>query len=180
MRIVECRPYVAGYGVRIRVALEWGGTSYSHWHSRSRVLVRCYVQDQTIPGGAWMEIVGPDGSAYSECGPSPDMSDDGDAAVDLAISCLSIRPGDTDAEYFADYTPEMLEFCTAHGESLYTDWESRREWPEDAYRSDHWREDAESGEVVYRLPWLDVTGDDPTDTTAAVVQLGSDGEEWPA
>ena len=84
MRIVEVHPYREGYGVRVRVSLEWGGTSYRYGSSRSRILVRCYVQDQTISEGAWTEISGPDGAAFSECGPGAGTSDDGDDAADLA------------------------------------------------------------------------------------------------
>ena len=31
---------------------------------------------------------------------------------------LSLRPGDTDPEYFDDYTPAQMEYCQGHGETL--------------------------------------------------------------
>lgn len=32
---------------------------------------------------------------------------------------LTLRPGDTDAEYFERYTQEQLEFCNRHAEALH-------------------------------------------------------------
>jgi hypothetical protein len=49
-----------------------------------------------------------DGSEYS---PSPMDSDDGMETVYGILSFLSLRPGDTDREYFDKYTPEQLAWC---------------------------------------------------------------------
>lgn len=43
---------------------------------------------------------------------------DGIAARELVLSMVATRPGDTDADYFADYTPEQLGWVTEHGETL--------------------------------------------------------------
>lgn len=43
---------------------------------------------------------------------------DSDATVVDLMSFLTLRPGDTDTEYFQDYTPEQLEFCSQHAEAL--------------------------------------------------------------
>jgi len=44
----------------------------------------------------------------------------GDDELTLAnlLGFLSCKPGDTDAEFFKDYTPRQLEFATEHGEEL--------------------------------------------------------------
>lgn len=42
---------------------------------------------------------------------SPMHADDADATVAGLLCFLSLRPGDTDREYFDDYTPEQLEWC---------------------------------------------------------------------
>ena len=34
------------------------------------------------------------------------------------LAFLSLKPGDTDPEYFEGYTPEQLEFARQEGESL--------------------------------------------------------------
>jgi hypothetical protein len=43
---------------------------------------------------------------------------DGIEARELVMSLLAMRPGDTDEEYFAGYTPEQLEWVERNGESL--------------------------------------------------------------
>lgn len=49
---------------------------------------------------------------------SPLHADDSDATVAALLGFLTLRPGDTDREYFADYTPEQLAFVEAHAEHL--------------------------------------------------------------
>ena len=49
---------------------------------------------------------------------SPLHSDDSDATVATLMGFLTLKPGDTDADYFKDYTPEQLDFCRQHAESL--------------------------------------------------------------
>lgn len=43
---------------------------------------------------------------------------DSDAAMRGLLSFLTLRPGDTDADYFASYTAEQLAFCDYHAEAL--------------------------------------------------------------
>lgn len=43
---------------------------------------------------------------------------DSDAAKELVLSLVAMRPGDTDSEYFNRYTPEQLSFASAFGEEL--------------------------------------------------------------
>lgn len=50
--------------------------------------------------------------------PGASMSIDGDAAVAGLLVFLSLRPGDTDKEYFERYTEKQLTFAQAHGEEL--------------------------------------------------------------
>ncbi|MFA5053992.1 MAG: hypothetical protein WC565_08025 [Parcubacteria group bacterium] len=49
---------------------------------------------------------------------SPMHADDSDATVASLMGFLTLRPGDTDPEYFADYTEEQREFCDQHAEAL--------------------------------------------------------------
>lgn len=62
------------------------------------------------------KIIFDKGSLY--CGVSSMHSIDGDAAKELVMSLVAMRPGDTDREYFDSYTPEQLDWATAHGELL--------------------------------------------------------------
>lgn len=50
--------------------------------------------------------------------PSPLHAIDSDEAVAGILGFLSLRPGDTDSDYFDRYTPEQLAFANAHGEHL--------------------------------------------------------------
>ncbi len=43
---------------------------------------------------------------------------DGKEARALVLSLAAMKPGDTDADYFADYTPAQLAFAEAFGEEL--------------------------------------------------------------
>lgn len=43
---------------------------------------------------------------------------DSDAVVAGIMALLTCRPGDTDAEYFENYTPAQLAYCQEHAEAL--------------------------------------------------------------
>jgi len=49
---------------------------------------------------------------------SPMHAIDSDETVAALMSFLTLRPGDTDPEYFERYTPQQLEFAQQHGEAL--------------------------------------------------------------
>ena len=49
---------------------------------------------------------------------SPMDADDSDEALAALLGFLTLRPGDTDDEYFEDYTPTQLAFCEQHAEAL--------------------------------------------------------------
>lgn len=49
---------------------------------------------------------------------SPMHADDSDECVASLMTFLTLRPGDTDAEYFAGYTDAQRAFCDAHAEAL--------------------------------------------------------------
>lgn len=49
---------------------------------------------------------------------SPCAAIDSDAAVESLMSFLTLRPGDTDSEYFERYTDAQRDYCAAHAEAL--------------------------------------------------------------
>ncbi len=51
-------------------------------------------------------------------GCSPLYAIDSDETMGAIMGFLTLRPGDTDSEYFANYTPEQLEYCSQHAEAL--------------------------------------------------------------
>lgn len=50
--------------------------------------------------------------------PSPFGCVDSDSSVAGLLGFLTLRPGDTDDEWFADYTPEQITYCEQHAEAL--------------------------------------------------------------
>ncbi len=52
------------------------------------------------------------------CGLPCGKCTDSDDAKELVLSLLAMKPGDTDEDYFASYTPEQLEFATSYGDEL--------------------------------------------------------------
>jgi hypothetical protein len=51
-------------------------------------------------------------------GCSPMDCIDSDACLRGLLGFLTLRPGDTDSEYFEKYTPEQLAWCIAEAEAL--------------------------------------------------------------
>ena len=45
---------------------------------------------------------------------SPMWAVDSDECMGCIMGFLTLRPGDTDEEFFEDYTPRQLEFCDQH------------------------------------------------------------------
>lgn len=52
-------------------------------------------------------------------GCSPMHAIDSDEAVACLLSFLTLKPGDTDSEYFEKYTAEQLDYAKQHAESLW-------------------------------------------------------------
>ena len=52
---------------------------------------------------------------------SPLHADDSDATLRALLGFLTLRPGDTDAEHFADYTSAQWDFVHQHAEAM-SDW----------------------------------------------------------
>lgn len=53
-----------------------------------------------------------------DLGCSPMHAIDSNASVEACMSFLTLQPGDTDAEYFAKYTPAQLDYCQQHAAAL--------------------------------------------------------------
>ena len=94
---------------------------------RALIIVKAY--DRTPPahnphGHNWIDlevrhegrVVFPRGSLY--CAVNSSTTTDGVAARELALSTVGMRPGDTDSEYFASYTPEQLAWADEFGEAV--------------------------------------------------------------
>jgi len=66
------------------------------------------------------ELTGPDGLVFegADFRASPMHAIDSDATVRCLLGFLTLRPGDTDDEYFADYTDKQRAFCQTDAEAL--------------------------------------------------------------
>jgi hypothetical protein len=51
-------------------------------------------------------------------GCSPLHCIDSDECINGLMGFLTCKPGDTDPEYFENYTPQQLAYCSAHAEAL--------------------------------------------------------------
>jgi hypothetical protein len=56
--------------------------------------------------------------AGDDFGCSPMHAIDSIATAEALMSFLTLRPGDTDADYFKAYTPQQLDYCARYAESL--------------------------------------------------------------
>lgn len=52
------------------------------------------------------------------CGVPGGTTTDGKDARELVMTTVAMKPGDTDADYFASYTPEQLEWAERYGEHI--------------------------------------------------------------
>lgn len=112
LRTVRFRPYRKGAGPVFKLVV-WD--TFGTIHGKSRLGYRLVMQDY-FPDGRrmhpWTIFEGED------FGCSPMHAIDSDETIKAIMGFLTLRPGDTDPDYFADYTPEQLDYCAQHAEAL--------------------------------------------------------------
>ena len=96
-----------------------------------KVSITAYDCGQTYQGGRtkifcqlnWTPVTGKASRLFPlhdfYVGVGMGQTDDGDSAKESAVSLFCLKPGDTDDDFFKDYTPEQLEWVTSYGEELY-------------------------------------------------------------
>ena len=62
------------------------------------------------------KVIFPRGATH--CGIPSGLPIDGIYAKELVMTLVAMKPGDTDSEYFADYTSEQLAWAEKYGELL--------------------------------------------------------------
>lgn len=105
VRTVRFKPYLTGKGPTFTLHLY--DVHNDDWAGRCGVGFELKQGRRTI-----FRCVDSEGAAYGH------HTVDGDKAVRNVMGWLTLKPGDTDSEYFAKYTPEQLAFCSAHAETL--------------------------------------------------------------
>ena len=103
IRTVILTPYRKGMGPRFRLTLT--DTGRCDARGCTDIHYRLTEGTETIFEG-------------SDFSGSPPDADDSDATVGALLVFLTLRPGDTDSEYFAAYTSRQLAFCDAHADAL--------------------------------------------------------------
>lgn len=110
LRSVTFRPYAKGMGPMFHLTL-WD--TYQQSYGKSLLGYRL-----SMSAGRGRRAVLFEGTDF---GCPPQLAIDSDACVAGVMAFLTLRPGDTDREYFADYSPRQLAYCSAHAETLAAD-----------------------------------------------------------
>ena len=107
LRRVRFAPYRKGHGPTFALTMWDSGRT----DSRGQTVIT-YRLNMIADGKAVCLFHGSDFSC------SPMYADDSDASVRSLMTFLTLRPGDTDADYFEAYTEAQLDYCREHAESL--------------------------------------------------------------
>ena len=119
------RPYRKGCGPAFTLTLwEWryggpGGVLIEYTLQQSDLRHRKGTREEALHTLRTGETL-PPGTLFHgrDFGPGRFNCVDSDEAIEGLMGFLTLRPGDTDAEYFRDYTAAQLEFCSQHAEVL--------------------------------------------------------------
>ena len=109
LREMRLAPYRKGMGPTFRLRL-W---ATNRRDSRGQDYLR-YEFSQTDVGSRKSHVIF-EGSDFSG---SPMDADDSLVTARGLLRFLTLRPGDTDDDYFANYTPEQHDFARQHAETL--------------------------------------------------------------
>ena len=107
IRRVRFTPYRPGHGPRFTLTL---------WEAEPNGSPRAMVgyRLRMLEGGRAPRTL----FEGEDFGCSPLHASDSDGAVEAIMSFLTLRPGDTDSEYFEGYSGEQREYCEQHAEAL--------------------------------------------------------------
>jgi len=105
VRTVRFQPYRRGMGPTFTLQM-YDGETHDHY-GKSAVCFRLISAGKVI-----FSAMTPSEAFYSH------YAVDSDGAVEGIMGFLTLKPGDTDAEYFANYTEAQFEFCSKYAETL--------------------------------------------------------------
>ena len=114
LRVVRFRPYLQGQGPVFRLTT-WDANR-TGFGGKNLIGYRLSIgRSQNVVGNPPVWEVLFEGDDF---GCSPLHAIDSDQAIAGIMGFLTLRPGDTDQEYFDSYTTAQLEFCDQHAEAL--------------------------------------------------------------
>lgn len=108
LRRVRLTPYRPGHGPTFNLTTWDAGHTYRggpQWAIGYRLTMREAGRGVVLFEG-------------EDFGCSPLDAIDSDACTRSLMAFLTLRPGDTDPDYFDGYTAEQLAYCSAHAEAL--------------------------------------------------------------
>jgi hypothetical protein len=109
LRCVTFRPYLPGRGPAFQL-VTWDTGRFMT--CSYKYLLGYRLMQETGPGRGVVLFEGEDFGCPGH------VTIDSDECVRSLMTFLCLRPGDTDAEYFAGYTEEQLAFAREHAEAL--------------------------------------------------------------
>jgi len=115
LRTVMFRPYAKGRGPTFRLVTWDVGRMSRHgkWLVGYRLTMYDPGKSEENPDNDPVVLF--EGEDY---GCAPCFAIDSDRAVESIMSFLTLRPGDTDRDYFSSYTQEQLDYCARHAQAL--------------------------------------------------------------
>ena len=113
VRTLHVRPYRKGIGMPWFKIEIWDANKTDH---RGAPVVLWRLFEQSEGGGSTLVFDGLAEPHKWRC--SGWFSVDGDEAAECVLAFVGLRPGDTDAEFFEDYSPAQIAFAEAYGEAI--------------------------------------------------------------
>lgn len=104
IRTIEFQPYIKGPSFRLEL-YDVGRQDHSGKHAVGYRLLQLEEVFSSLHGEEDCHLYSP-------------HAIDSDEAVRALMSFLTLRPGDTDADYFANYSERQHQFCREHAEYL--------------------------------------------------------------
>jgi hypothetical protein len=159
LRTIRFRPYADGAGPTFTLKMH----ATDRVDNRGQTYIAYELIERPVEGEPVVLFEGEDFSC------SPMHADDSDDCVGSLMFFLTSRPGDTDASYFAEYTPEQTAYCEQHAEALGLT-------AGDRFGESRWR-GPKAREVADALRDLDWSfPDEHTETIDVRLQVYRDGE----
>lgn len=118
IRRVIFRPYRKGMGPSFTLTLWDAGERYEATGRRNYIRYKLTQTGSAYTATMRYRRVTTELFTGDDFSPGPMHAIDSDACVRGLMGFLTLRPGDTDSDYFREYTDEQRRFCDEHAEAL--------------------------------------------------------------